>query len=259
MNSGNMMLNIETTFLLFLGFFIIATFYSSVGFGGGSSYLALLSVFAFSFFFIRSNAIICNILVVSGSTFLFYKRGLFSMKSFSPFIITSIPMAFIGAQFKLNEKVFFILLGITLILSSFSLFYQAVQKNVPKSKIYPTYMSYFLGGGIGFLSGLIGIGGGIFLSPLLNHLNWGKPIKIAALTAFFILVNSISGLIGLLVSGSLELSWMTTVVFMVAVLLGGQLGVRFSLKKASPSAIRIGTACLVILVGLRILINKSFY
>ena len=108
MNSGTMMLNIETTFLLFLGFFIIATFYSSVGFGGGSSYLALLSVFAFSFFFIRSNAIICNILVVSGSTFLFYKRGLFSMKSFSPFIITSIPMAFIGAQFKLNEKVFFI-------------------------------------------------------------------------------------------------------------------------------------------------------
>ena len=88
MNSGTMMLNIETTFLLFLGFFIIATFYSSVGFGGGSSYLALLSVFAFSFFFIRSNAIICNILVVSGSTFLFYKRGLFSMKSFSPFIIS---------------------------------------------------------------------------------------------------------------------------------------------------------------------------
>jgi len=254
-----MLLDIETSLLLFFGFFIIATFYSSVGFGGGSSYLALLSLFAFSFFFIRSNALICNLLVVSGSTYLFYKNGHFSIRDFLPFIITSIPMAFIGALFKLEEKVFFILLGVTLILSAISLFYQALSKSVSKPKVYPKYMSYVLGAGIGLLSGLVGVGGGIFLAPLLNHLRWGKPVKIAALAAFFILVNSASGLVGLFVSGTLEISWSTTLVLLVAVVLGGQLGVRFSLKKASPKAIRIGTAILVLLVGLRILINRAFY
>jgi uncharacterized membrane protein YfcA len=254
-----MLLDIETSLLLFFGFFIIATFYSSVGFGGGSSYLALLSLFAFSFFFIRSNALICNLLVVSGSTYLFYKNGHFSIRDFLPFIITSIPMAFIGALFKLEEKVFFILLGVTLILSAISLFYQALRKSASKPKVYPKYMSYVLGAGIGLLSGLVGVGGGIFLAPLLNHLRWGKPVKIAALAAFFILVNSASGLVGLFVSGTLEISWSTTLVLLVAVVLGGQLGVRFSLKKASPKAIRIGTAILVLLVGLRILINRAFY
>ncbi len=252
-----MPLDSEILILLFFGFFIIATLYSSVGFGGGSSYLALLSLFAFSFFFIRSNALVCNLLVVSGSTYLFYKNGHFSIKDFLPFIITSIPMAFLGALFKLDEKVFFILLGITLILSAISLFYQTFSKNVSKSKVYPKYMSYVLGIGIGLLSGLVGIGGGIFLAPLLHHLRWGKPVKIAALSAFFILVNSISGLAGLLLSDTLEVSWHITLVLLFAVLLGGQLGVRFSLKKASPKAIRIGTAILVILVGLRVLIVKG--
>ena len=248
---------IETLMLLFFGFFIIATLYASVGFGGGSSYLALLSLFAFSFFFIRSNALICNLIVVSGSTYLFYKNGYFSFKEFLPFIITSVPMAFIGALFKLNENVFFILLGVTLVCSSVSLFYQALHKTTAAIKVYPKYMSYVLGAGIGLLSGLVGIGGGIFLAPLLNHLNWGNPLKIAALAAFFILANSISGLAGLLVSGTLNISWSTTIVLLLAVLLGGQLGVRFSLRKASPKAIRIGTAVLVMFVGLRILVLKG--
>ena len=236
---------------------MIAAFYSSVGFGGGSSYLALLSLLGFSFFFIRSNALICNLLVVSGSTYLFYKNGHFSFRDFLPFIITSIPMAFLGATFKLDESIFFILLGISLLLSALSLIYQAIKKGTPKVKVYPKYMSYILGAGIGLLSGLVGIGGGIFLAPLLHHLNWGKSIKIAALAAFFILVNSLSGLTGLLVSDSLEVSWGTTLVLLIAVLLGGQLGVRFSLKKASPKAIRLGTAILVIVVGIRILIIKG--
>jgi len=212
-----MLLDIETTALLFFGFFIIATLYSSVGFGGGSSYLALLSLFGLSFFFIRSNALICNLLVVSGSTYLFYKNGHFSMKDFLPFIIASIPMAFIGALFKLDEKVFFIILGITLIFSAVFLVYQAMRKGLRKAKEYPQFMSYVLGAGIGLLSGLVGIGGGIFLAPVLNH------------------------------------------VLLAAVLLGGQLGVRISLKKASPRAIRFGTAILVLIVGLRILIVKEFY
>ena len=252
-----MLPHIETYFLLFFGFFSIATFYSSVGFGGGSSYLAFLSLFAFSFLFIKSNALICNLVVVSGSTYLFYKSGHFSFKDFFPFIITSIPMAFIGALFKLDEKIFFILLGVTLIFSAISLFYQALRKKSSSFKVYPKYLSYVLGGIIGLLSGLVGIGGGIFLAPLLHHLQWGKPLKIAALAAFFILVNSTSGLLGLWVNNTLEVSWATTLTLLLAVFLGGQLGVRVSLKIASPKAIRIGTAILVILVGLRVLIVYS--
>ena len=118
-------------------------------------------------------------------------------------------------------------------------------------------MSYLIGAGIGLLSGIVGIGGGIFLAPILHHLRWGKPIKIAALAAFFILANSISGLAGLYIADTLEVSWPTTFVLLLAVVLGGQLGVRFSLKKASPKTIKIGTAILVLIVGLRILLIKG--
>ena len=252
-----MPINLETLILFFVAFFSIAALYSSVGFGGGSSYLALLSVFGFSFFFIRSNALLCNLLVVSASSYLFYIKTQVSLKSFFPFVVVSIPMAFIGALFKLEEKVFFVVLGVTLIFSGFSLLYQAFQTKVYKVKRYPKYMSYLLGGILGFISGLVGIGGGIFLAPLLSHLNWGKPIKIAALASFFILVNSISGLLGLYVNNTLEFSWSITIVLLLAVFLGGQLGVRFTIKKASPKAIRVGTAILVLIVGCRILLVKG--
>lgn len=252
-----MPLEIDTLLFLFIAFFVVATLYASVGFGGGSSYLALLSLFGLSFFFIRSNALLCNLIVVSGSTYLFYKNGHFVIRDFLPFIITSVPAAFLGAIFKLHEDVFFILLGITLSLSALFLLYQSIFKSTPRSKEYPAYMSYLIGAGIGLLSGIVGIGGGIFLAPILHHLRWGKPIKIAALAAFFILANSISGLAGLYIADTLEVSWPTTFVLLLAVVLGGQLGVRFSLKKASPKTIKIGTAILVLIVGLRILLIKG--
>jgi uncharacterized membrane protein YfcA len=167
-------------------------------------------------------------------------------------------MSFIGALFKLDEKVFFIILGIALIFSSISLIYQSFYTSNTSIKKLPPYVSYLVGAGIGLLSGLVGIGGGIFLAPLLNHLKWGKPIKIAALSAFFILVNSISGILGLAISKTLEISWPITIVLLGAVLAGGQLGVRISLIKASPRAIKLGTAILVLVVGVRVLITRGF-
>lgn len=250
-----MLLSIESLILLSIGFFVVSTLYSSVGFGGGSSYLALLTLVLVSFFAIRSIALICNLVVVSGSTYLYFKHKHARIKDFLPFILTSIPMAFIGASFRLKEEVFFIILGGALIISSLFLIWQTsgIKLSEP-TKVYPTYLSYLIGAAIGLLSGLVGIGGGIFLAPILNHINWDKSIKIAALASFFILVNSLSGLGGLFVAGTLELPWVETLVLGLTVLLGGQLGVRLSLKKLSAKGIKRITAILVLVVGIRVLL-----
>lgn len=250
-----MLLSIESLILLSIGFFVVSTMYSSVGFGGGSSYLALLTLVLVSFFAIRSIALICNLVVVSGSTYLYFKHKHARIKDFLPFILTSIPMAFIGASFRLKEEVFFIILGGALIISSLFLIWQTsgIKLSEP-TKVYPTYLSYLIGAAIGLLSGLVGIGGGIFLAPILNHINWDKSIKIAALASFFILVNSLSGLGGLFVAGTLELPWVETLVLGLTVLLGGQLGVRLSLKKLSAKGIKRITAILVLVVGIRVLL-----
>ena len=219
-----MLLTVTELVLLMLGFLVIAMLYSSVGFGGGSSYLALLALVLTSFFAIRSTALICNLVVVSGSTYLYWKNGHLDFKKFLPFILASIPFAFLGARFRLSEQVFFIILGCALIVS-----------------------------GIGLLSGLVGIGGGIFLAPILNHMKWDKSIKIAALASFFILVNSISGIGGLLTKGMFELPWIEASGLIVAVFIGGQIGIRLSLSKLTGNGIKVVTAILVLIVGIRVL------
>ncbi|MCM4156208.1 sulfite exporter TauE/SafE family protein [Gramella sp. AN32] len=242
--------------LICLGFFVIATLYSSIGFGGGSSYLALLTLFFVSFFTIRSSGLICNLIVVSGSTFLYYKNGYFNLKKFLPFIITSIPLAFLGATFRLKEEVFFSILGVALVFSAIFLTWQTLNdKNTDeKIKKYPAFFPYLIGGAIGLLSGLVGIGGGIFLAPVLNHLKWDKSITIAALASFFILVNSVSGLGGLISNNTLEIPLPEILFLAVAVFLGGQLGIRLSLKKLTGKSIKLFTAMLVFIVGMRVLI-----
>lgn len=243
---------------LIAAFFMVALLYSSVGFGGGSSYLALLALVLVSFYAIRSTALICNLTVVSGSCFLYYKKGHLQLKKFLPFIVTSIPLAFIGASFKLEENVFFILLGAALLVSSLALIMQTLKlKWDYEPKKYPFYVLYMLGGAIGLLSGLVGIGGGIFLAPVLNHLKWDKPIVIAALASFFILVNSVSGVVGLVNAGTFTLFWPEILFLIGAVLIGGQIGVRLSLGRFSAKVIRMLTALLVFAVGIRVLFNNG--
>jgi len=250
------MLSTGTILLLAVLFFAIALLYSSVGFGGGSSYLAILAIVITSFFTIRSLALVCNIVVVSGSTYWYIRKGHFNLKAFLPFIITSTPLAFLGATFRLKEEVFFILLGLALIGSAIALLIQTINTKsvVERIQKYPPFLSYLLGGGIGLLSGVVGIGGGIFLAPILNHLRYDKTLNIAALASFFILVNSISGIIGLATAGTLELPWLETLVLGVAVFLGGQLGIRLSLKRLSPNQLKRITALLVGIVGIRVIL-----
>ena len=244
--------------LLMLIFFGIAVLYSSVGFGGGSSYLAFLALFFTSFFVIRSTALLCNLLVVSGSCYLFYKKGHLYFKKFLPFIFSSIPLAFIGASFRLEEDVFFSILGVALIVASIALIMQTIKiKSNYDLKKYPSYVPYLLGGFIGLLSGLVGIGGGIFLAPILHQMKWDKPIVIAALASFFILVNSISGMGGLVLNGTFDIFFPETLGLLIAVFIGGQLGTRFSLSKLSAKRIRIITAILVLFVGIRVLLTNG--
>ncbi len=251
-----MLLTVPELLVLMGGFLVIATLYSSVGFGGGSSYLALLALVFVSFFTIRSTALICNLFVVSGSSYLYWKNGHLDFKKFLPFVFASIPMAFIGALFRLSESTFFMILGGALIISAAALIYQTTKgkKSEEVSSNYAPWVTYALGAGIGLLSGLVGIGGGIFLAPVLNHIKWDKSIKIAALASFFILVNSISGIGGLLTNGTFDFPWIEGLGLVVAVFIGGQIGIRLSLSKLTGNGIKVVTAVLVLIVGIRVLL-----
>lgn len=238
-------------------FFVIATLYSSAGFGGGSSYLALLALVFTEFFYIRSTALICNIAVVSLSCYFYYRRGLLDFKRFMPFVLAGIPLAFIGANFRLKDQVFFMILGLSLIVSAVAMILQTFSKNwIPGPKHYRPSVAYSLGGSVGFLAGLVGIGGGIFLAPILNNMNWDRPVKIAALTSLFIWVNSMAGIAGLAYNDTLKLYWPQTLLLIVAVLLGGWLGSGFTLKKMNSTVLKRWVAVLILFVGFRVfLIN----
>nr|WP_221898813.1 sulfite exporter TauE/SafE family protein [Robiginitalea sp. SC105] len=240
---------------LALAFFVIALLYASAGFGGGSSYLAILSLSFTEFYEIRTLALLCNLVVVSGSVWLFYRKGYLDWKLCIPFTLASIPMAYIGASFRLEESLFFGILGSALIVSSLALGYQSLRQQFsePRKHRYARILTYVLGGAIGMLSGLVGIGGGIFLAPVLNHLRWDLPIKIAALASFFILVNSISGIAGLLTAGTFSLTWLPALALILAVLAGGQIGIRLTLNRLTAQGIRLVTAVLVLVVGVRVL------
>ncbi len=245
--------------LFFLGFafFIIALVYSSVGFGGGSSYLALLAlgVFSLAFPVIRSTALFCNIVVVSGGCFIFYKEGKLHWKEIWPYLISSVPSAYIGGFWPIKQQTFFILLGFTLIIVPFLLWFQPEKiDNAKPSKIPENNsLKIAIGTCIGLLSGLVGIGGGIFLSPILHFFKWSDARRISALASVFILVNSISGLAGQFYRGVPDMSLSFLLPLLAAVFIGGQIGSRLGARKFNPIYIKRITAILILVAGLNIL------
>lgn len=238
-------------------FFFIALFYSSVGFGGGSSYLAILSLFLTDFYEIRSTALILNICVVTIGTLAFIRYRVFNFKLFWPFLVSSIPMAYLGAQLKLSQQVFFLILGGLLVLSGGFMLLRYMKSRL-KSKEFKLSSKLSLGGSIGFLAGLSGIGGGIFLAPALNLLQWANPRTVACLASVFILVNSVAGLAGLFVAGTIEFDGDLIIKLIIAVVLGGILGSYLSNHKFNLRLIGILTAVLVVYVGIRLLLLHGF-
>jgi uncharacterized membrane protein YfcA len=241
--------------ILIASFFLIAVVYASVGFGGGSSYLALLAQPMFGLLpeVIRPTALLCNIIVVTGGTIIFYRDGKISWREVWPFLLVSIPMAYLGGYWKLKDDVFFILLGCTLLIASVFLWIQPEKISVSENKVNSTPLNIFLGGSIGFLSGLVSIGGGIFLSPLLHLLRWSDAKRISALASLFILVNSISGLLGQFQKGLHAISWSFILPLLLSVLIGGQIGSRLGSQKFNPVYIKRITAGLIFMAALLIL------
>ncbi|WP_462252374.1 TSUP family transporter [Ekhidna sp.] len=243
----------EIEILLPLIFLFVALFYSSVGFGGGSSYLAIMSIFLTDFYEIRSTALLLNITVVTIGTMMYVRHRVFDWKLFWPFIIPSIPLAYLGAQMKLSEKTFFLILGSLLILSSLSMITKYVEDRV-KMRDFELWKRLGLGGLVGFFAGISGIGGGIYLSPVLNMMNWQNARKIASLASVFILVNSLSGLLGLLAVNTFTFDSQLTIRLIIAVFIGGMIGSYLSNKKFNTKIIGLLTAALVMYVGLRLLL-----
>jgi uncharacterized membrane protein YfcA len=248
---------ISTNWELILSFFTVAILYASVGFGGGSSYLAILALAAIlSYTEIRSTSLLCNIVVVSNSFILYYKNGYYKSSKVLPLIITSIPLAFLGGYLRIDETLFFLLLGATLLIASILIFIS--KKTVTESKTLTSEKKNITqgatyGGAIGFLSGMVGIGGGIFLAPLLHLTKWDTPKKIAATASLFILVNSIAGLSGQMLNPNFCINVELTLLLVSTTLIGGQIGTRLSIKHIKPLVLKKTTAILIAFVALKIL------
>lgn len=238
-------------------FFFVALFNSSVGFGGGSSYLAILSIVLSEFFEIRSLALVLNLTVVSIGTINFYRKKVIDLKEIWPFIAISFPVAFLGALLKLEESTFFVVLGGALVTSGLFMLIQVIQRKFTNANLSLPKKG-IIGSAIGFLSGITGIGGGIFLSPTLNLIGWKTPRTVASLASVFILVNSAAGLSGLLISKSFMVRWDIALPLIVAVVLGGTFGSYLTNSKLNINSIRMLTAILVTYVGLRLILLHSF-
>ncbi|WP_433896516.1 sulfite exporter TauE/SafE family protein [Sphingobacterium mizutaii] len=242
---------------LLLIFLIIAFVYSSVGFGGGSSYLAVLAIYSLPYQEIRLTALICNVIVVVGGVIIYLRNKQVDWRKILPLTLISVPMAYLGAIIKLSQETFFLILGFTLILAALLLWIQTDKKDKDyRTENYKPSLvqNSLLGGGIGFLSGLVGIGGGIFLSPLLNLIKWDTAKKIAATSSVFILVNSISGIAGQFSKLSVEMNFSRIGILCLSVFIGGQIGSRMSIKW-NPLIVKRMTAVLVFIAGINVLIK----
>ncbi|OCA73493.1 sulfite exporter TauE/SafE family protein [Chryseobacterium arthrosphaerae] len=242
---------------IFLFFLMIAFVYSSVGFGGGSSYLAVLAMYNLPYQEIRLTALICNVIVVIGGVYIYIKNNQIEWKKVLPITLVSVPMAYLGAVLKISQETFFLILGITLIIAAVLLWVKTEAGNDEKAALdsgSSLLGNSFLGGGTGFLSGLVGIGGGIFLSPLLNLMKWDTARKIAATSSVFILVNSVSGILGQLSKLSVGMDVFRIASLCLAVFVGGQIGSRMSLNW-NPLIIKRMTAILVLVAGINVLIK----
>lgn len=234
-------------------FAITAALYASVGFGGGSTYTALLILFGTPIALVPAISLACNIIVVSGGTWRFARADALPWRRALPLVAVAAPLAFAGGLVPIKEGVLVWLLGGALLASAAMLF---VQPQTARPRTIPPPLLYPVAGALGLLAGVVGIGGGIFLAPILHLVRWAEARQVAATASLFILVNSLFGLAGQLVkgqgdamAGAVAAHWP----LLAAVLVGGTLGSHAAVRLASPALLRRLTALLVGFVAIRLL------
>ena len=239
--------------ILSIFFFITAILYSSVGFGGGSTYLALMLIWDIPYYIFPILALFCNIIVVSGNSFNYIKSGNLNLKLLIPYLIGSIPFTFIGASISIDKELFEILLFFVLIVAGIFLLIKSKSFNKDQIKIkqIPKLLSLSIGSLIGLVSGIVGIGGGIFLSPFLFLMKAGYPKHIATTASLFILINSIFGVAGQLTKNIVFNEFLNYLPLFLAVLIGGQIGNFLNINFISNKTLSLITSLLVIFVAAR--------
>ena len=235
-------------------FFLTAILYASVGFGGGSTYLALLFIWGVPYTIFPIIALGCNIIVVSGNCFNYIRAGNLNLKLLIPYLIGSIPLSFIGGSIPIEKQLFEILLFFVLLIAGFLLLinFNSYDGKEKSYRNIPYFISVFIGAILGFISGVVGIGGGIFLSPILFLLKVAKPRHILTAASLFILINSIFGIIGQLTKNIYFEEIYLYFYLLIIVLIGGQIGNYLNLKIFPTKVLALITSALVLFVALRI-------
>ena len=234
-------------------FFVTAILYSSVGFGGGSTYLALLLIWNIPYYIFPIIALSCNIIVVSGNCFNYIRAGNLNLKLLTPYLIGSIPLAFVGGSLSIEKELFEILLFLVLTTAGLLLLFKfkSYDNKEENYRKIPFVVAILMGGLLGLVSGVVGIGGGIFLSPILFLIRAGKPKHIVTTASLFILINSISGIIGQLTKNVVIIEIQNYWYLLIAVLIGGQIGNLLNLKIFPARLLALVTSLLVLFVSAR--------
>ena len=234
-------------------FFITAILYSSVGFGGGSTYLALMLIWDIPYYIFPIIALFCNIIVVSGNSINYIRSGNLNLKLLTPYLVGSIPFTILGASISIEKEIFEILLFFILVIAGIFLLIgsKSFNKDQIKIKQIPKILSISIGSVIGFISGIVGIGGGIFLSPLLFLMKAGYPKHIATTASLFILINSIFGVAGQLTKNIVFNEFLNYWPLFLVVLMGGQVGNFLNIKFLTNKTLALITSLLVIFVAAR--------
>ncbi len=249
--SKNLKMQQHENLFLFLALLPFVSFlYSSVGHGGASGYLALMSLFSFAPETMKPTALLLNLFVAGISFYYYYKGGFFNLRLFLPFAVTSVPLAFIGGSIELEASVYKKILALLLVFAILKMLH-VFGKESDVIKRLKLWQGFIIGGIIGLLSGLIGIGGGIILTPIILLLHWGKMKEAAAVSALFIWVNSASGLVGQLNSGIILEKGVFVMVGVA--LFGGIIGGYLGSKKFNNKKLRYLLACVLIIACFKLI------
>jgi uncharacterized membrane protein YfcA len=244
-------------FWLPLLFFLIATFYATVGFGGGSSYLAVLALIGLPYTTIPQTALVCNLVVSGGGVWHFHRGRHLEWRRVLPLVALSVPMAYLGGRIPIGKQVFLLLLGVSLFVAGTRMFLPLKRRGLLSSTSTRAVwlVGLPLGAALGFLAGIVGIGGGIFLAPLLILTGWGDARATAAASSVFILVNSAAGLTGQLAKGVYLDAMILPLV--LAVFLGGQIGSRLGSYQLGVVRVQRLIGALILLVSVRVLLGAA--